>query len=1183
MTSIDDDLTVKDLTKLISERDGGAAEVLNTKYGGVSALCKKLGSDPSKGLSKSADFDAYIKRFGKNFIPPQSLKTYLELIWEACQDFTIIILSISAVIGVILAILVNEEPVDGIGILIAVLLVINITAWNDWRKQAQFAKLNAVVRDTKVIVVRDGVKSETLSSQVVVGDVMNVETGAILVADGLFINGADVTTDESALTGEPDFITKNEKKMFLLSGTKVMSGSCTFLVIAVGPNSETGRITTLVQTQEEDSQSVLQAKLEEMVVTISKAGTFVAAICFLIMLIKFCVLSYAMQDPEFTCVDFGDLHPDKCAGPNPLKDGEPYCGVGAKYVINGPIASLDECARQVQIDKNCNRWLQFDDTTKECSCSAVGICETFSSAAFTTATYSLDGCMLHTDQEKCEDHLGCTWSGSKCDNPVFPYCDPDAWDSDCSILTKIDKDSTNDQCLDFTEADYDLAIPKESRVIVKGSPCDWFDSHLSRLLTFFITAITILVVAIPEGLPLATTISLAYAVIKMQTDNNLVKHLTACETMGSATRICSDKTGTLTQNSMTAVRVYTGSTDEITDISTSIERLKLEGPKNTLQILGSSFSSFGFAEIVKNEKTGKMESLGNVTECALLKFGEALGYPHLETRATHKVACRNVFSSERKRCSVVTEKPDGGYRILVQGASEMVLDLCSQVDGNEQEPREMTDSRKGKIKTEVIQTLNGMAMRTIAIAYKDVDGSFDIKNIEESEKDLQFLAIIGIEDPIREEVPRSIRQCVTAHIDVSMVTGDNLATAVAIAKQCGILRPDIDLDAEGNPRPNAVMTGPDFRSQVLDDEDNIIFSKFDQIWPTLRVLARSSPTDKYTLVKGLNESELYKTDKGCTVSDDRQVVAVTGDGTNDAPALKRADVGFAMGIAGTSVARDAADVIVLDDNFKSIVAAAKWGRNVHDSCVKFLQFQLTVNVVACVLATIGAITINDSPLKTVQMLWVNVIMDSAGALALATEPPVDAQLTRPPYGRHSSMITNIVYWNIFGHSFFQLIILCVLLFAGPDICAALGYPIASGIGLPHNADPTIHFTMIFNTLVTMTLFNEINCRKLFHERNVFKNITKSNMFFYVEGMQILCQVLLIEIPAIGKFTKTTPLPGWAWLMCILIGSLSLPVQQIIITVANAYKSRCSKVRVSAIENEEKKQYSSKIAPLPKIE
>lgn len=392
---------------------------------------------------------------------------------------------------------------------------------------------------------------------------------------------------------------------------------------------------------------------------------------------------------------------------------------------------------------------------------------------------------------------------------------------------------------------------------------------------------------------------------------------------------------------------------------------------------------------------------------------------------------------------------------------------------------------------------------------------------------LTCIAIVGIQDPVRPEVPDAIRKCQKAGITVRMVTGDNIQTARSIAMSCGIVKPGEDF---------LILEGPDFNQRVRDINGEIQQELIDAIWPRLRVLARSSPTDKYVLVKGIIDSK---------VSKNREVVAVTGDGTNDGPALKKADVGFAMvsffvwfrfknaktcsriksflqGITGTDVAKEASDIILTDDNFSSIVRAVMWGRNVYDSISKFLQFQLTVNVVAVIAAFIGACIIEDSPLRVsfwnefqfreylfiaffiftwiifqaIQMLWVNLIMDSLAALALATEMPTDELLNRKPYGRKKAIISRNMMKNILGHAIYQMIVVFVILFMGDKL-----FDIDTGIHKRGIA--TQHFTIVFNIFVVMTLFNMLNARKIHGERNIFERLTHNPLFC---GIFIVCIV-----------------------------------------------------------------------------
>merc|ERR1719412_1561754 len=656
--------------------------------------------------------------------------------------------------------------------------------------------------------------------------------------------------------------------------------------------------------------------------------------------------------------------------------------------------------------------------------------------------------------------------------------------------------------------------------------------YINFYVKFVIIGVTVLVVAVPEGLPLAVTLSLAYSVKKMMADNNLVRHLDACETMGNATTICSDKTGTLTTNRMTVVQAHICD-HHYKPARPDLPKIRdLPSLTQTLVTQGIAVNSGYTSDVVKNatDPNGLPTQIGNKTECALLGFVIDLGVDYRQIRRDipdTKFKKVYTFNSARKSMSTIIPLSNGGFRVYTKGASEIILKKCSFILGKGGKLENFTVSQQEHLVRTVIEVMAKDGLRTIALAYRDfvpakaeknqvhfdpsTEPNFDTMGEDNVIANMTCFAIVGIEDPVRDEVPAAIKQCKRAGITVRMVTGDNINTARAIATKCGIIKPDDNF---------LVLEGKDFNKRIRDPMTNEVRQDLlDKIWPRLRVLARSQPVDKYTLVKGIIDS---------TLSAGREVVAVTGDGTNDAPALKKADVGFAMGIAGTDVAKEASDIILTDDNFTSIVKAVMWGRNVYDSIAKFLQFQLTVNVVAVIVAFTGACAIQDSPLKAVQMLWVNLIMDTLASLALATELPTPELLLRKPYGRTSPLISALMAKNILGQAIYQLVVIFGIMFFGE-----LLLDIDSGRGAGLRDPPSIHFTVIFNAFVMMTLFNEINARKIHGQRNVFKGFFTNPIYYVIWITTFLSQIIIVEFG--GVAFSTTPLNLEQWIWCIAFG------------------------------------------------
>jgi Ca2+-transporting ATPase len=950
-------ITAKELAELIESRDVQQLEDI----GGVEAIAEKIHSNLRSGLDGS-DFEERKKEFGENVLPEKPPKNFFKLLFEALKETMLILLMVLAVISIILGLAFPEREedrkygwIEGFAIIMAVIIVSTVTAFNDYQKDKQFRALNKESSRLKIKVLRESESTNVEIDSLFVGDVVILGTGDQVPADGLLIEGHDLRIDESVMTGELKPVRKNDENPFLMSGCQVAEGYGKMLITAVGVNSEWGKTLMRLTEEDEDDQTPLEEKLDNLAKLIGKGGILFSIATFVVLLIG--------------------------------------------WLIRKIIATTGDA-------------------------------------------------------------------------------------------------------------------PTET----------WGVHDIYSVVSFIVISVTIVVVAVPEGLPLAVTISLAYSVKKMMKDNNLVRKLAACETMGSCTNICSDKTGTLTLNEMQVTKAYIAG-----ESYWEVDELPISSQMNetVLKLYTQNVSINSTAELAKPKAENahkEYEIQGNRTEAALLIQLRQMNIDYRELRNKFEKDIVKVFtfSSKKKRMSTVV-KESSELILYCKGASEIVLGLCDRELNLKGEEVNLTEDRKKEIMTNTIEAMAKAGLRTLAFGYKmlPVDTKFDNNSNDEEndhqdqiEKGMVLTGVVGIKDPLRPEVVDAVKQCKKSGIIVRMVTGDNILTAQHVARECGIL------DNSG-----VVIEGPNFRK--LTDEE------LDEILPKLQVLARSSPDDKYRLVKRLR-------DLG-------EVVAVTGDGTNDGLALKEADVGLSMGLSGTQIAKEASDIVITDDNFSSIVKAVLWGRSIFENIRKFLTFQLTVNVVALVITIIASVTSflitrpdgtknhMDPPLTAVQLLWVNLIMDTFAALALATEPPIHELLNRKPLGRNASLFTWKMWINIGTQSVYQLLVLLIIYYLGyRSLCI-------NEKCLADNSES--NNTIVFNTFVFCQIFNEFNCRKINMEFNILANIHKSFMFLIIFGVTLVCQIMIVEL--FGRFANTIPLTWYQWIVSVLCGLLCIPFSMLV--------------------------------------
>lgn len=608
-----------------------------------------------------------------------------------------------------------------------------------------------------------------------------------------------------------------------------------------------------------------------------------------------------------------------------------------------------------------------------------------------------------------------------------------------------------------------------------------------RTLKYFMMAVTLIVVAVPEGLPMSVTLSLALNMRRMLSTNNLVRKMHACETMGAITVICTDKTGTLTQNLM---QVH-----EPNFYSLKKGSLLAADDMSALIAEGISANSTAFLEEVGEGE--KPKGVGNPTEVALLLWLNGQGRNYLELREQAMVLDQLTFSTERKFMATLVQSPVVGKKVLyVKGAPEIVLGKCKEVilDGKRVDAVEY----RSTVESQLLNYQN-MAMRTLGFAFKIVDDS-EVNDCVAlvSANDLNFLGVVAISDPIRPDVPAAVNKCQSAGIRIKIVTGDTPGTATEIARQIGLWDPATDTERNR-------ITGTEFAA--LSDEEAL-----DRVLD-LKIMSRARPTDKQRLVQLLQQ-------KGA-------VVAVTGDGTNDAPALNHAQVGLSMG-TGTSVAKEASDITLLDDSFNSIGTAVMWGRSLYKNIQRFIVFQLTINFVALLIVLLGAVIGTELPLTVTQMLWVNLIMDTFAALALASIPPSESVMRDKPRRSDDFIISKAMRANILGVGSVFLAILLGMIHVFEQS--------AEGMSVRH-------LTIFFTFFVMLQFWNLFNARVFGTTDSAFKGLSKSYGMELIVFAILAGQFLIVQFG--GAVFRTEPLNWQTWLLVIGVSSIVLWVGELI--------------------------------------
>ncbi|XP_068720375.1 plasma membrane calcium-transporting ATPase 3-like [Montipora capricornis] len=652
-------------------------------------------------------------------------------------------------------------------------------------------------------------------------------------------------------------------------------------------------------------------------------------------------------------------------------------------------------------------------------------------------------------------------------------------------------------------------------------------SYINEYIRALIIGIVVLIIAVPEALSLVISTSLAFCVRKMYHDQALVQHVDMLETMGNITNLCCNKTGVLTQNRMVVAKSYLGEQTH----GGAPNQFTNNIPKALFTELckAISINTSYLAQILEEGADNIPKQAGNRIDAALLQYLFELGEYYQTWRDDYpedKLIKVFDFSPAKKCMTTVINDGEEGLKLYSKGDAEKLLELCTSVVGMSGEPKEFTKDDAENLSRDLIEPWKREGLRLLCLTTKMIPFADWQTLSERTEKDLltdlTLQGIVGIEDPVRDQVPVAVWKCQKAGITVRMVTGDNVITARSVAIKCGILKPNDE---------SLVYDGDEFNSYIRDPDRKINEDRFNAMWPKLSVLARAKPSDKFTLVKGMMQSHIKPAG---------EIVAVTGSGANDGPVLRMADVGFTMGVAGTAISKEASDVILLNDDFNSIVNAIKWGRHIYHTVLKYLQFQFTVSLVAVIVVVVGASIVGRSPLVATQLLWINIIMDTLACFALTRDIPTEDLLNYKPCGRHKPLISRTLLRNVIGHSIYQLIVMLLLILKGSEL-----FDIADGFHTAMSCKPNQHSSIVFTTFVLMQLFNEINARML-QERNVFTGIHKNYVFLIIWVGQAGMQIIIVQFFYTAFHVAGMDWDQWMW--CLFFGFSELLWAQLIFTI-----------------------------------